>query len=89
MCRGECGTIWLKKWPWVHGVPASPKTPYRGTWGDNSVQFPRLLAEISANVGISSADWAGLCESMDLNHDELEELFNRAHEEWERIKENT
>lgn len=57
-------------------------------WKDNSIQFPRLIAEISANVNISEDDWNSLCESMDLNDDELNELFDRADAEWNKIKES-
>jgi hypothetical protein len=35
-------------------------------WEDNSIQFPRLLAEINACVEISEKDWKELQESMDL-----------------------
>jgi hypothetical protein len=55
-------------------------------WLDNSIQFPRLLAEINANVDMSVGDMVALCESMDLNPLDINELFDRADEEWERIK---
>jgi hypothetical protein len=55
-------------------------------WEDNSIQFPRLLAEINACVEISEKDWKELQESMDLEEDEIIELFDRANDEWERIK---
>lgn len=57
-------------------------------WQDNSIQFPRLLAEIIA-VGLSEEQWDGLLDAMDLESDDLSELFDRAQEEWERIKEQT
>jgi hypothetical protein len=58
-------------------------------WKNNAIQFPRLLAEINANVGISSKDWDALCASMDLTSEEVGELFDRADAEWERIKQRT
>lgn len=53
-------------------------------WEDNSIQFPRLLAEILATQ--ENLDINALCESMDLERDEVWALFSRAQEEWERIK---
>lgn len=55
-------------------------------WLDDSIQFPRLIAEITANVEISEADWTRLCDSMDLTTDEVNELFDRAGDVWDRIK---
>jgi hypothetical protein len=45
-------------------------------WDDNSIQFPRLLAEIMATQ--DDLDIAALAEVLD--------LFERAQNEWERIK---
>ena len=56
------------------------------TWNDNSIQFPRLIAEIIANVNIGEDEMADLRNSMDLNQWEVNELFDRAQAEWERIK---
>ena len=58
------------------------------SWEDNSIQFPRLLAEILATQ--EDLDWSALCTSMDLEHvRQLDELFERADREWERIKAKT
>lgn len=54
-------------------------------WNSNEIQFPRLIAEISANVDMS-ADWDALCNSMDISSNELNELFDRADKEWEEKK---
>jgi len=54
-------------------------------WENNAIQFPRLLSEIIA-VGIDEQQWDDILESMDLESDELNELFDRAQTEWERIK---
>ena len=55
-------------------------------WNNDLVQFARLLCEIVATQ--DSLDSAELCKSMDLEHDELNELFDRAHEAWEDFKIN-
>lgn len=57
-------------------------------WKDNSIQFPRLIAEIAANIEMKEQHWNDLKESMDISEDELNELFDRANDEWERIKQN-
>jgi hypothetical protein len=66
----------------IDGKPRSP-------WHDNSIQFPRLLAELNA-LGIhqflKEAEWQSLEASMDLERDKIMELFYRAEKEWERIK---
>ncbi len=55
-------------------------------WERNDIQFPRLLAEIVATMDILESDWEALCQSMDLSSKEVEELFDRAQVEWDRIK---
>jgi hypothetical protein len=52
-------------------------------WSNSAIQFPRLICEINATQDL---DCAALAASMDLTLDELSELFDRAHAEWERIK---
>lgn len=61
----------------------------KNKWLDNSIQFPRLLAEICATCQIRKKDFESLCESMDLTKDEVNELFDRAQAEWEKIKART
>ncbi len=56
-------------------------------WRNNSVQFPRLLSEISATQ--DKLDLGALAESMDMSVDEVNELFDRAQEEWEKVKAST
>lgn len=54
------------------------------TWDDDTIQFPRLLAELH---GLVTADqMAALAASMDLAEDDIESLFERAEAEWERAK---
>lgn len=58
------------------------RTPRRQSlWLDDSIQFPRLLAEIVATQ--DNLDIAALCESMDLDPEEVDELFDRAQSAWE------
>lgn len=56
-------------------------------WSDDSLQFPRLLAEICATQ--ANLDDAALCESMDLTENEIGQLFDRAQAAWESIKATT
>jgi hypothetical protein len=53
-------------------------------WGRDDVQFPRLLAEISATQ--DRLDLQVLAESMDISVDEVNALFDRADTAWEAIK---
>ncbi len=55
-------------------------------WRDDAIQFPRLIAEIAANVEGTPDEWAALCESMDISPQQLNELFERANTAWERAK---
>lgn len=55
-------------------------------WLDNSIQFPRLLAEIAAVVGFTDEQKDELCTSMDLNWSEIDELLERAVVEFDEIK---
>jgi len=53
-------------------------------WENNTIQFPRLLAEIMATQ--DALNIPALAESMDLTVDEVGELFDRADAIWQRIK---
>lgn len=55
-------------------------------WTNDTIQFARLLAEISAVVDISKKDFEALAESMDLGADEINELFDRAQRAFEKSK---
>ena len=52
-------------------------------WASNMIQFPRLISEI---VATQNLDMESLCESMDLEQSDIDELFDRAQSEWETIK---
>jgi hypothetical protein len=54
-------------------------------WEIDAVQFPRLLAEIRG-VGLNEEQWDDLLTSMDLESDQLAEIFDRAEADWEAIK---
>ena len=54
-------------------------------------QQDTLIAEAEA-AGLWTADvsvFNAMCESMDLEHEEVFEVISRAQKEWERIVENT
>lgn len=55
-------------------------------WRNNEIQFARLICELVANV--ENLEFQALCESMDLEPDELQELFERADVVWETSKKN-
>jgi hypothetical protein len=56
------------------------------TWHDDSLQFPRLIAEIYAGGGLTDEMYDFLEDSMDLQDGELDELFERALKRWDQIK---
>lgn len=60
--------------------------PGATTWELNRVQFPRLLAEIMA-IGLTDEQIEGLATSMDLHRVDVYDLFDRADDEWQAIKE--
>ncbi len=55
-------------------------------WQDNTIQFPRLIAEIIATQ--DKLDMPALCESMDLTRHQLDELFDRAQGVFETWKQS-
>lgn len=57
-------------------------------WNDNGIQFPRLLFEIQANIEFDSDQKEDLCSSMDLEWNDILEIFERATIKFETIKEN-
>jgi hypothetical protein len=50
-------------------------------WLNDSIQFPRLLAEINS-VGLTRRQMSDLCASMDLEPQDIDELFDRAENAW-------
>jgi ElaB/YqjD/DUF883 family membrane-anchored ribosome-binding protein len=59
----------------------------KNAWKNNKIQFPRLLSEIRA-IGLTAEQYSFLEESTDLSVAEIDELFERAEEEFDKIKEN-
>jgi hypothetical protein len=53
-------------------------------WLDTRLQAVRLVAEIMATQ--DNLDMVALCESMDLEMDELNELIDRIDKDWEESK---
>ena len=51
-------------------------------WEDNSIQFPRLIAELLASDTFTF-NIEDLKESMDLEEEDILELFDRAQGEWD------
>lgn len=64
----------------------TPEIKRERIWQDDSVQFPRLLAEIWAADAISAMNMAALSSSMDLPIERIEELFVRAERAYEAMK---
>jgi hypothetical protein len=54
-------------------------------WNNDSIQFPRLIAEIEATQELNFGE---LCDAMDLEEDQVAQLFGRAQMAWEAIKES-
>ena len=57
-------------------------------WGDNSIQFPRLLAELQMADAIRD-NLSEVCESMDLPLHRVHELLARAQTMWDDISSRT
>lgn len=54
-------------------------------WDHNSTQFPRLLAELRA-YGLTESQYTALEDAMDLGREDIDELFERAEDEWNELK---
>ena len=54
------------------------------SWDNNELQFARLICEIVAAE--ERLNWPEIRDSMDLNDEELHELFDRAHDVFEAAK---
>lgn len=55
-------------------------------WENNEIQFARLICELGALGVPDDQQWNDLCASMDLEMADLDNLFERAHEVWEKNK---
>ena len=54
-------------------------------WGQNAVQFPRLIAELWG-IGLTQKQREFLKKQMELTGRDIDELFERADKEWQKIK---
>lgn len=59
---------------------APPSDP----WKNDDIQFPRLLVEVQGVL--EAGGYNHLLSSMDLNLSQLNELFERAEDKWEKVK---
>jgi len=55
-------------------------------WADNSIQFPRLIAELEAAGAFTPEVLTELRELMDLDTHDIMELVDRAQAQWDHIK---
>jgi hypothetical protein len=55
-------------------------------WADNSIQFPRLIAELEAAGAFTPEVLTELRELMDLDAHDVMELVDRAQAQWDHIK---
>jgi len=58
-------------------------------WLNNNIQFPRLISEIYSTINFSEEQIKALEDSMNLPKDYIFDIFQRADEEWQKIKANT
>lgn len=58
-------------------------------WGNNKIQFPRLIAELEMAGAFTEEVLDGLRASMDLDNAEIFTLVSRAQKEWDIIVRNT
>lgn len=59
-----------------------PKT----TWEKDSIQFPRLLGEMYGCIQFTKKQKLALCESMDLEWEDILSLLRRADAKFQGIK---
>lgn len=60
-------------------------------WKNDSIQFPRLIAEMEA-AGFFTQQHellSLLCQSMDLDLHQIHEIVDRAQQQWDAIKQQT
>ncbi len=65
---------------WGHDIHRSEAM---STWTDNSIQFPRLIAELNAAGAFTAQVMEDLSVSMDLDADDIRELIDRAEAHWQ------
>jgi hypothetical protein len=55
-------------------------------WQRSDLQYPRLIAEILATGAFDTNLRTAICDSMDLEPHQLDELLHRAESDWTTIK---
>ena len=60
--------------------------PPSNPWNDDRIQFARLLDEVHAAFWGTDQEWVDLCDSMGVTYEQLESLFSRAGQAWDRAK---
>lgn len=55
-------------------------------WENPLIQFARLIDELQASGALTESIWDQMLVSMDLNSDQLSELFDRAQAIWDEAK---
>ena len=55
-------------------------------WQRNDIQYPRLIAEILASGALDDKLRTAICDSMDLQPNNLQDLLTRAQHDWTTIK---
>lgn len=79
--------------PWTVTESDGPLVTISGleydVWNDNTIQYPRLIAELQMAGAFTEQVIADLCDSMDLEQTEVQELIDRACDEFDQIKSNT
>ena len=55
-------------------------------WKNNRIQFPRLIAELMATGAFTHGVINNVAKEMDLTHDDVVEIIDRAQAEWDKIK---
>ena len=71
----------------AHASANASSTEPEGLWGNNELQFTRLLSEINAAVAFTDDQWAELSANMDLSREDIEQIFDRAGACYENAKE--
>lgn len=70
----------------AEGVVTQTESTIVDRWSDDSLQFPRLIAELLQTEAITHEIFDELCVSMDLEASDLVDLFERAQVKWDKIK---
>jgi hypothetical protein len=73
----------------AEGYAAQLNREHQENWTDNTIQFPRLIAELEAVGAFTPEVMTDLQDAMDLERSDICELIDRAQRQWETIKDKT